>query len=384
MIARLAKKQLVRLLKDNPAVCLTGPRQCGKTTLAKRLHGEYFDLEQESDRLKLDLRWDELVAGRRLVILDEAQSYPPVFPKLRGAIDRQRKQNGRFLLLGSIAPSLMKEVSESLAGRLALLELTPLILPEVGQKVSEDSLWFFGGFPDGGILRPRQYPRWANNYLNLLAQRDLPWWGLPAAPQVTTRLFKMVAASHGQIWNASQIGSSLGLNYHTVNGYMNYLENAFLTRRLPPYAANLKKRIVKSPKIFWRDSGLLHALMSLSGPEQLLNQPWVGASFEGWVIEQITAFAKTMDLSYQDYFLRTSNGDEIDLLLETPRHRWAIEIKLSTSPSLHDFEKLRKNATLVEADRVFMIARVKNPILKTGEGIVDLSSFLKIIQQEEA
>ncbi len=382
MVTRLAKKRLVRLLKDNPAVCLMGPRQCGKTTLAKGFAGDYFDLEQEADRLKLELMWEELVAGRRLVILDEAQSYPPVFPKLRGAIDHQRKRHGRFLLLGSISPALMKEVSESLAGRLALLELTPLILPEVGQK--EDSLWFFGGFPDGGILQPRKYPRWANDYLGLLAQRDLPLWGLPATPQVTSRLFKMVAASHGQIWNASQIGSSLGLNYHTIDGYMNYLENTFLTRRLPSYATNLKKRIVKSPKVYWRDSGLLHALMNLSGPEQLLNQPWVGASFEGWVIEQITTFAKMMDFSCQDYFWRTSNGDEIDLLLETPRHRWALEIKLSASPSLGDFTKLRKNAALVNADQVFMIARVKSPLTQVNEGIVNLASFLKILEEKES
>jgi len=180
----------------------------------------------------------------------------------------------------------MTHVFESLAGRLSLVELTPFLLDEL-PKASLDALWLHGGFPDGGILKPKQFPQWQRDYLSLLTQRDLPNWGLPARPEVTQRLLRMVAAVNGQLWNASQIGQSLGLSYMTVNGYMDYLVGAFLVRRLPSYQTNLRKRLVKRPKYFWRDSGLLHALLNVSDADDLLNQPWVGASWEGFVIDQI-------------------------------------------------------------------------------------------------
>ena len=174
MLARRITPVLRARLADYPAVAVVGPRQCGKTTLASSLGGRYFDLEQEPDRLSLDLTWEEAVGGRELVVLDEAQAWPEVFPRLRGAIDSDRGRNGRFLLLGSVSPALMTQVSESLAGRLSVLQLTPLLWPELTSDRQRQRLWLFGGYPDGGVLNGKRFPVWQGDYLNLLALRDLP------------------------------------------------------------------------------------------------------------------------------------------------------------------------------------------------------------------
>ena len=240
MLVRHIRDELLPRLKRYLAVALLGPRQSGKTTLARSIGGSYFDLEQEPERLRVDLEWNRLVAARPLVILDEAQSWPEIFPRLRGAVDANRKRNGRFLLLGSVSPALMTQVSESLAGRLSLVELTPFLASELVTRSSRERIWLCGGYPDGGVLARRAYPRWQLDYLALLSQRDLPNWGLPAKPQTTERLLRMVAALHGQIWNASQVGQSLGLSYQTVNSYMDYLVGVYLIRRLPPF--QIRKR----------------------------------------------------------------------------------------------------------------------------------------------
>lgn len=357
MRPRLVSDLLARRLAESPAVALTGPRQAGKTTLARSLGGVYFDLEQESERLRLDLEWSRVAAGPELVILDEAQSWPEVFPRLRGAIDEDRRRNGRFLLLGSVSPALMTRVSESLAGRLSLIELTPLLWSEVPEEAVPERLWLRGGFPDGGVLGPGAFPRWQTDYLELLVLRDLPEWGLPARPQTTQRLARMLAAVHGQTWNASQVGKSLGLSYHTVDSYLDYLEGAFLVRRLPAYHANLKKRLVKSPKVFWRDSGVLHSLLNPTDYRSLLAQPWVGASWEGFVIEQILGHLSALGRRHQAFHLRTSDGQEIDLLLEIDGELWAVEAKLTASPSPADMRRLDRVADLVGASRRWLITQ---------------------------
>lgn len=358
MLNRAVGSEVARRLAAYPAVALVGPRQCGKTTLAHSLGRLYFDLEQQSERLRLDLQWDNLVKGRELVVLDEAHCWPEVFPRLRGAIDQQRRRHGRFLILGSVAPSLMAQVSQSLAGRLSLVELTPLLWGELESASQRERLWLHGGFPDGGVLSPRRYPRWQTDYLSLLAQRDLPAWGLAAKPQVTQRLMAMLAALHGQAWNASTVGQSMGLSYHTVNSYLDFLAGAFLVRRLPPYAANVGKRLVKSPKVYWRDSGLLHALMGVTDRDHLLRQPWVGASWEGFVIEQILGALSARGRDVTPWCFRTSDQHELDLLLEVHGGLWAFEIKLTTAPSPAHMERLNKVAELVGARRRILVSQV--------------------------
>jgi hypothetical protein len=338
-------------------VALIGPRQCGKTTLGRSLGGAYFDLEQESERLRLDLEWNARLGGEDLLVLDEAQSWPDVFPRLRGAIDRERKRAGRFLLLGSVSPSLMVHVSESLAGRLSLIELTPFLWTELQTQASRRRRWLCGGYPDGGVLKPGPYPRWQLDYLALLAQRDLPAWGLAAKPQTTDRLLRMLAAVHGQAWNASQLGQSLGLSYQTVNSYVDYLVGAFLIRRLQPYQVNISKRLVKSPKIYWRDSGLLHALLNVPDERSLLAQPWVGASWEGFVIEQVIGELLSLGRNFGAYYFRTSDQYELDLVLDLGTERWAVEIKLSASPAPADMDRLNKTADLIGASRRFLVSQ---------------------------
>jgi uncharacterized protein len=363
MIQRSILKLLKIRLREFPAAVLVGPRQAGKTTLARSLSSVYFDLEQPQDRLRLELEWNGLVKSAELVVLDEAQCWPEVFPKLRGAIDADRARKGRFLLLGSVAPVLMREVSESLAGRLAIVEITPLCALEL-DAAFHDALWRFGGFPDGGVLQSAapSFPAWQNFFLTQMAQRDLPMWGLPAKPGVTERLMRLVAALNGSELNASRLGQNLGLSYHTVNSYLDLMEAAFLLRRIRPFEArNFAKRLVKTPKLYWRDAGLLHALLEHDPAASLFDQPWVGASWEGWVIEQIIAARSVQGVPFQVSYFRTNDGLECDLIVDTARFREVIEIKLTSSPTLADFAKLEAVATLVGAQRKVLISRTETP-----------------------
>ncbi len=362
MITRRATATVESRLREYPAVALIGPRQCGKTTLARSLKGSYFDLEQDTDRLRLDLEWNQRLAGKELIILDEAQTWPEVFPRLRGAIDEDRKRNGRFLLLGSVSPALMVNVSESLAGRLSLVELTPLLLSELKKAVEVGRHWLCGGYPDGGVLRPGGYPDWQSDYLTLLTQRDLPAWGLSARPQTTIRLLRMLAAVHGQVWNASRIGQSLGLSYQTVNSYLDYLIGAFLIRRLPSWQANIKKRLVKSPKVFWRDTGLLHSVLNASNRENLLSQPWVGASWEGYVIEQVLGALTSRGARFEAFHFQTSDQHELDLVLDLEGRILAFEIKLTSQPSPADMDRLNRTAKMVGATRCFLVSKTSRVV----------------------
>jgi predicted AAA+ superfamily ATPase len=381
MIPRQIRRQLIERLKAYPAVAMVGPRQCGKTTLARSIRGVYYDLEHEEDRLRLDLEWDALVAGKNLAILDEAQSWPEVFTRLRGAIDRDRRRMGRFLILGSVSPSLMIRVSESLAGRLSIVELTPFLWTELRGKPSRERRWLCGGYPDGGVLDRKQYPRWQLDYLTLLAQRDLPTWGLPAKPQTTDRLLRMLAAVHGQTWNASQVGQSLGLSYQTVNSYLDYLAGAFLIRRLRPYQTNIRKRLIKNPKVYWRDSGLLHALLMVSDERTLLMQPWVGASWEGFVIEQAIGELSSRGCAFEAYYFRTSDQYELDLVLDLGRERWAVEIKLTALPGPADMARLDQAADLIGASRRFLVSQVGRSFGDEKRASCNLPSFIERLRR---
>lgn len=358
-----------------PAVALVGPRQCGKTTLARSLGGRYYDMEMESDRLRLDLEWAESAAGDELLVIDEAQAAPEIFLRLRGTIDAERRRNGRFLLLGSISPSLMKNVSESLAGRLSVVELAPLSWLEV-PEADRERRWLCGGYPDGGVLDERAFPDWQHDYLALLAQRDLPAWGLPASAATTQRLFALIASRHGRLWNASDIGRSLGLSYHTVNAYLDYLEGAFLVRRLPAYHANLGKQLTKRSKVYWRDSGLLHCLWGVSTNDDLLRAETVGASWEGHVIDQVLTALQHAGRRFRAWHLRTADGREIDLLVQRGNELWAVEIKLTTNPSRSDMARLNATADLVDVDRRFLVTRQPGAISGGNQTVCDIDAMI--------
>jgi hypothetical protein len=376
MIPRIYRRQVRGKLRKFPAVALTGPRQCGKTTLAQQLGGVYFDMETSGSEARLDAEWEGLVSGRRLIIIDEAQNAPDVFSRLRGTIDADRKRNGRFLLLGSVSPGLMENVSESLAGRLGLVRMTPFILPELkaGQM---DDLWLRGGYPDGGILDPPMFPEWQDSYLEMLVTRDLPSWGLPAKPRQTMRLLAMLAAVHGLPLNASQIGSSMALDHKTVLSHCDFLEGAYLIRRLQPFSTNIKKRLVKRPRILWRDSGLMHALMGVADLNTLYRQPWLGQSWEGFVIEQTLDTLSAAGLRATPYFFRTSDGYELDLVLDWGPDRWAIEIKLTSNPSAAMVDRLNATADLIDASRRVLVCRIARRIETEKLLVASLPVWLK-------
>jgi uncharacterized protein len=383
MIPRLYSRPVREKLGRYPAVAILGPRQCGKTTLARQLKGVYFDMESEGDQVRLDAEWEALAAGDRLVIIDEAQQAPKVFSRLRGTIDADRKRNGRFLLLGSVSPALMEGVSESLAGRLGLVRMTPFILPEFPADRLDD-LWLRGGYPDGGILAPRMFPGWQQDYLDTLASRDLPTWGLPAKPRQTMRLLAMLAVAHGQPFNASQLGASLALDHKTVVRYCDYLEEAFLIRRLPPYFNNPGKRLVRTPRVYWRDSGLLHAVQGVADLDHLYRQPWLGHSWEGFVIEQTLAVLEASGQRPVAYFFRTSDGYELDLVLEMGAQRWAVEIKLTSEPSSEMVARLHKTADLIGATRRVLVCRAARPIETDKLRVTSVPAWLKQVAESLA
>ena len=230
------------------------------------------------------------------------------------------------------------------------------------------------------MLRGHGHPVWQLDYLELLAQRDLPNWGLPARAQTTGRLLRMLAAVHGQEWNASAIGKSLALSYHTVNSYLDYLEGAFLIRRLPAFHANTRERLVKRPKVFWRDSGLQHALMNVSDREGLLNQPSVGASWEGIVIEQALTGLQHADRQWQAFHMRTADQRELDLVVEVDGELWAFAAKLTAAPGPSDLARLNANADLVGADRRFLVCQRRGLMETDSQVGCDLEALIDYIE----
>ncbi len=378
MLRRQITDHAQALLQASPAVAVLGPRQVGKTTLVKVLAPHYFDLELPGERVRLDLQWPQLLGEGALVALDEAQAWPEVFPRLRSAIDADRQRMGRFLLTGSVSPALMRDISESLAGRLALCPMAPLLATELPAAALDD-LWLAGGFPDGGVLGGGRFPKWQRDYLDLLCARDLPEWGMPGKPSESLRLLRMLAALHGQSWNASEVGKSLGLSYHTVNRWTDVLVGAFLVRMLPPMLPNLGKRLTRTPKVWLRDSGLVHALLGVHTFDDLLAQPWVGASYEGFVIEQILGALQGVDrLDYAGYF-RTSDGHECDLVVHTRGQVWAVEVKLSTSVNPHDLRSLRKVGQMVGATGLVLVSRDPQKVRVGQEVVTDLAGAIEVL-----
>ena len=340
MFSRFLYPQLLDAIAHSPAVALLGPRQVGKTTLAmevgERNHALYLDLESEQDRAKL--AQPELYLTDhldKLVILDEVHRAPGLFPVLRGLIDSNRRaghRSGQYLLLGSASPDLLKQSGETLAGRITYLELTPLQVLET-QDVPTDELWVRGGFPESLLATDAPHSlRWRQDFIRTYLERDIPQFG-PRIPAETLRRFwGMLAHQQGTLLNVAQLARNLGVDTKTAGGYLDLLVDLLLVRRLPPWHANLGKRLVKSPKVYVRDSGLVHALLNIADKESLLAHPVVGQSWEGFAIENLLACATN---KVQGFFYRTGGGAEIDLLLAWPNGSlWAIEVKRSLAPKV--------------------------------------------------
>lgn len=335
MIERKAFEVVRRALSQQAAVALMGPRQVGKTTLAlmvgEALGALYLDLEDIQERDKLSHAAVFLSAYEdRLVILDEIYRVPDLFLTLRGLIDQGRrkgKRYGRFLLLGSASLDLMRQSGESLAGRISYIDMTPLDVREVAAE-SLENLWLRGGFPDSFLATDeRQSLSWRKDLLRTYLERDVPMFGSRVPSETLRRFWTMLAHNQGSLINASRLAAGLEVSSQTVSRYTDLLGDLLLVRRLQPYHVNVGKRLVKSPKVYIRDSGLLHALLNIPDRNALLGHPVVGASWEGFVIENLINAAPALTVPG---FYRTSGGAEIDLLLELPGgERWAIEVKRS-------------------------------------------------------
>ena len=351
---RLAEQRLRELSLQFPAVVVLGARQVGKTTLAKSSFPTAAYKDIESPLLRIRFSEDpthELGQLGEMTILDEAQTVPALFPALRGAIDARRSDRKcHFCILGSAQPALIQAVSESLAGRIGLLELDPLTAVETGLPIATH--WLAGGFPEA--LRG-DFRSWWEPYLDTVLQRDLAAYGLRPNAIFLRRLLTMLAAQQGGLLNLSAIGNSLGVNYHTVQHGLDLLEGVFLIRRLPPYFRNIRKRLVKSPRVFIRDSGLLHHLLNISTPHDLDNHPLRGASWEGFVIEDLIRRERLARPFTQFFFWRTATGQEADLVFERGNERIVIEIKANSATNPHDAKKVEAILNDVGASQGWLV-----------------------------
>lgn len=342
MISRLIAEKLRATIAQVPAVALLGARQVGKTTLAKtiakNIDSIYLDLEAPEDLLKLSDPSSFLSAhADKLVILDEIQRSPDLFPVLRGLIDKNREQGrraGQFLLLGSASMDLMRQSSESLAGRISYLEMSGLNLVEVdGQQRKRQTLWLRGGFPDSYLAADDDLAMdWLENLIRTYLERDIPQTGFRVPAARLRRLWTMLAHLQGETVNYSKLAANLEVDAKTVTHYIDILTDLLLVRRLEPWHANVKKRLVKSPRYYVRDSGILHRLLGVNAYDALLSNPVLGKSWEGFVIENIHSILPSRA---ETYFYRTAAGAEIDLVIKMPSSEiWAVEIKYGVAPKI--------------------------------------------------
>ncbi len=394
MIHRSLEDKLIQGLKSMPVVVILGPRQVGKTTLAlefakplldKPVH--YLDLELDSDLAKLDdaesyLRRFE----NQLLVIDEVQRKPDLFPVIRGLVDirkRSGERSGHFLLLGSASKELLQQSSETLAGRIRYLELTPFTVSELHQNdplgFNVEKLWFRGGFPDSYLSESDQESwNWRQDFISTYVEKDIPLFGPQVPATRMKRFWTMLAHYHGQQANLSNIAKSLDVSHTTIKTYLDILQDFFMVRQIQPWSGNTKKRLVKTPKIYLRDPGLLHNLLNIHTFDHLLGHPVVGASWEGFVVENIL---NSLPSSWTVSHYRSSNQAEIDLVLERNNQEvWAIEVKRSIAPTLSaGFHNACEDIGVTKKIVVYS-GRDRFPIKGETE-VIGLVEFLSLINE---
>lgn len=397
LIKRSIDVKLIDALKTMPAVALLGPRQVGKTTLARELSKKslgkdchYLDLELDSDFAKLSdaegyLRRFE----NQLVIIDEVQLKPNLFKTLRSLIDIRRRAGEKgcqFLLLGSASRDLLQKTSETLAGRIRYLELTPFTVQEIRQaekkKFNPETVWFRGGFPNSYLAASDQESwDWRTDFISTYIEKDIPLMGGGVSSAQVRRFMQMIAHYHGQNANTVEIGKSLGVTHNTTRKYIDALTDFYMLRQLPAWSGNSKKRLVKSPKIYVRDTGILHRLLNISTFDDVLGHPLCGSSWEGFVIESIL---NTLSDRWQSSYYRTTAKMEIDLILEGPKgQRWAVEIKKSLSPRVSS--RFVQEIQLLEATKSFIIYGGEDRYPAHGDTeVIGLLQFLEEAQKADA
>jgi predicted AAA+ superfamily ATPase len=376
-LQRNIEAELQKYLKIFPVVALLGPRQCGKSTLVKQyiLQNEnaiYLDLQNLEDLNKIsDPRLYFKANSDKIICLDEIQLVPDLFSVLRSEVDGNRK-NGRFILLGSASRDLVQKSAESLAGRIGFLSLTPFQITEVPQ-VDLKTFWNRGGFPDGLLAENDEFSCiWRENFIKTYIERDLPQLGFQTPAMQLRRFLTMCAHNQGQTLNLSKMGSSLDLTHPTIRKYVDIFEQTFIIRSLPPFEINVKKRLVKSPKIYVRDTGLLHQLLGIKNTEALFGHPVFGASWEGLVTEQLLSA-----LDCPAYFLRTATGDEMDLVLQINDKIIAIECKASSAPQLS--KGFYRAIALINPAYTFIVAPIESDMYQIQQNIFvgGISSILE-------
>jgi predicted AAA+ superfamily ATPase len=368
------KAEVLKGLKRSPSVALLGARQCGKTTLAREIlkekGGTFFDLESPADQLRLQNPEQTLESLEGLVILDEIQAKPDLFPVLRALLDKKRAS---FLLLGSASPTIYRTAGESLAGRVEFVDLHGFGLHEVGET-NLQPLWARGGFPRSYLATSDEdSAAWREGFIRTFLQRDLPQFGIQVPEPTMRRFWTMLAHAHGQVLNSSNLARSMGMTDKTIRSYIDHLEQTYMVRVLPAWHENLKKRQVKAPKVYLRDSGLLHTLQSISSYDQLSGNPVIGASWEGVVIEQLIRMHRLS----QVYFWASHASAELDLFVLHGGRRLGFEVKLSESPRIE--RSMRVALSDLNLDRL--------TILYPGDQIIDVEPsirFLGVSRLQEA
>lgn len=379
-IQRDLLNHLRKYLTIFPAVAILGPRQCGKSTLVKSLSQHfdeilYLDMQKESDLNKL-LEPELFFETNRdkIICLDEIQLVPKLFSVLRSVIDGNRI-NGKFILLGSASQELIQKTSESLAGRIGMLHLSPFLITELNhlEDFNLQKFWFRGGFPNSYLAEnDENCTIWLDNYIRTYIERDIPQLGFQIPALQLRRLLTMCAHNQGQQLNLSKLGESLGLTHPTIKRYIDLLEQTFIVRTIPPFEINIKKRLVKSPKVFVRDSGVLHQLLAIPNFNSLLGHPIFGSSWEGIVLENIIVNMPSWDY----FFYRTATGDEIDLVLKKGNHVIAIECKASDAPKVT--KGFYRSLEVIKPNKTYIIAPTNDTYqLQENVTVIGLANFLK-------